>query len=331
MRVVVLVDWEACRHRAGGIFETLEGTEQSFVAHGLQITGHEISVLPFESDIDSDILRLKNAHPDVVFNLTLSVTSNRRKSHAVAAILDLMELPYTGSDSFGLQICQDKVLSKQIVRSLGIDVPHFFSLKPNTNISTRNLQFPLIIKPRYGDSSEFLSKRSVVSDEGHFLRRVEKMLGLCKEPLICEEFIKGRDIYVSILGNEKPLILPPRGLRCDSLSSQAPQFETWRVKHDSKYRAKWKISYPRADLSEYKLQELNDMCKNIYRWLNLRDYARLDFRVTEDNEFKFLEANSHPDLSPGAFGKVCSWVGISYSNLLTRILRLALKRSKSLH
>jgi len=332
VRIVVLADWEACRYRPKGVFETLEGTEQDFVAGGLRAKGREVVVLPFGEDIPSSIARLRKAQPDVVFNLTASLAMDRRHAHVVAALLDLLGLPYTGSDSSTLMLCLDKALSKLVVRRAGVQTPDFITLGPCYTKPANNLQFPLIVKPRFGESSEFLSRRSVVADREKLTRRADEMFRLCAAPLICEEFVEGRDISVGVLGNEKLLVLPPREFRCDSPSKQTPQFETRRVKHDSKYQAKWRTSYTRARLSDGQKKEIVEISKCAYRALELRDYARLDFRLTANNTFKFLEANAHPDLSPSphsSVGRMCAWVGIDYSNLLNRIVRMALKRSRN--
>lgn len=331
MRIVVLVDWEACRYRPGGVFETLEGAEPRFVADGLRAKGHEIVVLPFGEDIPSSIARLRNAQPDVVFNLTASLAMNRKHAQVVAAILDLMGVPYTGADSFTLMVCLDKALSKLVVRRAEVQTPDFITLDSGCTQPANNLKFPLIVKPRFGESSEFLSRRSVVTNREKLVSRVNEMFRLGVESLICEEFIEGKDISVGVLGNGKLLVLPPRELRCDNLSKQTPQFETHRVKHSPTYQAKWKTSYTRARLSDTQKKEIAEISRRAYRALELRDYARIDFRLTPNNTLKFLEANAHPDLSPAphsSIGKMCSWAGISYGNLLSRIVRMAWKRSR---
>jgi len=332
MRIVVLVDWEACRSRPGGIFETLDGTEQHFVSVGLRAKGREIVVLPFGEDISTSIDRLRKAQPDVVFNLTASLARDRRNAHVVAAILDLIDVPYTASSSATLLTCGDKALSKLIVRRAGVQTPNFTTIAQNHPKPTDVLAFPLIVKPRFGESSELLSRRSVVTNQKKLAERVDQIVRRYDVPLICEEFIDGRDISVCVLGNEKLLVLPPREFRCDSSSKHAPRFETHRVKHDPKYQAKWRTSYHRARLADHHQREIVAITNRAYRALDLRDYARFDFRLTADNTFVFLEANAHPDLSPSpysSFGLMSSCAGISYSNLLNRIVKMALKRSPS--
>jgi D-alanine-D-alanine ligase len=332
MRIVVLVDWEACRYRAGGIFETLEGTEQHFVAAGLRANGREVVVLPFGKDIPISIARLRKTQPDVIFNLTASVATDRRNAHIVAGVLDLIGIPYTASSSAALLISLDKAFSKLVVRRVGVQTPNFIT--PEQGNHTRlddTLQFPVIVKPRFGASSELLSRRSVVPNRERLADRVSQISKRSNVPLICEEFIDGRDISACVLGNDKLLVLPPREFRCDSLSKHAPRFETHQVKHDPKYQAKWKTSYCRARLTQPQKKEIVEISKRAYRALDLRDYARFDFRLTANNTFVFLEANAHPDLSPSphsSFGLMSSCIGMSYSTLLNRIVRMALKRSR---
>ena len=328
MRVIVLVDWEACHLNEKGVFELYEGREKSFVVRGLQKEDREIVVLPYGPDLHTTIERITDTCPDVIFNLSLSIKKDRRKAYIIAAVLDGLGIPYTGSESLGLQLSQDKALSKQIVRSFGMQVPDFFTLEPDCEVPDKKLNYPLIIKPRYGDSSEFLTVNSVVTNDEMFNKQVKEMFECINAPIICEEFIGGKDVFLSIIGNESLLLLPPREFLCNNVLTEAPQFETWKVKHDNSYIEQWKIEYPPASLSESEKAELFKIGRCIYRCLGLRDYARLDFRLSKTGDFKFLEANPHPDLSPSTFGTVCSWVGIKYSDLLTRILEMALNRTQ---
>ena len=330
MRIVVLVDWEACRARPGGRFETLKGSEQDFIASGLQGNNREIVVLPFGEDVPTSIARLVNARPKVVFNLTASLGMDRKKAPIIATLLDLLGIPYTGSNAAGLTLCLDKAVSKLLVKNAGMETPNFITLERNGATPPANLRFPLIVKPRFGESSEFLSNRSVVRSQEKLAARVNQIFRRSDVSLICEEFIEGRDIAVCVLGNEKLLVLPPRECCRNNLTPHAPQFETHRVKHDSKYQARWGMSYSPARLSDKEMKDAVSISKRIYRLLGMRDYARFDFRLTPDGTFKFLEANSHPDLSPaphGSFGLMSAHAGIEYSTLLTRIVRMALKRS----
>jgi len=331
MRIVVLVDWEACRARPGGRFETLKGTEQDFIASGLQANNREIVVLPFGEDVPSSIARLVDARPKVVFNLTASLGMDRRKAPIIATLLDLLGIPYTGSNAAALTLCLDKAVSKLVVKNAGMETPDFITLERNcATPPPANLRFPLIIKPRFGESSELLSKQSVVRNQEKLAARVNQIFRRSDVALICEEFIEGRDIAVCVLGNGKLLVLPPRECCRNNLTPHAPQFETHRVKHDAKYQARWGMSYSPARLSDKQMKDVVSISKRIYRLLGMRDYARFDFRLTPDDTFKFLEANSHPDLSPAphsSFGLMSSHAGIKYSTLLTRIVRMALKRS----
>ena len=332
MRIVVLVDWEACRSRPGGKFETLKGTEQDFIASGLQGNNREVIVFPFGENVPSSIARLVKAQPKVVFNLTNSLGMDRRKAPIVATLLDLLGIPYTGSNAIAQMLCLDKAVSKLIVKHAGMETPNFIALERNCVAPRASMRFPLIVKPRFGESSELLSSRSIVRNQNQLAARLNQIFRRSDTPLICEEFIDGRDIAVCVLGNEKLQVLPPREFYRNNLTPHAPQFETHRVKHNSKYQAKWSMSYSLAHLSDRQMKDVVSISKRIYRALGIRDYARFDFRLTADNTFKFLEANSHPDLSPAphsSFGLMSSYAGISYTSLLNRIVGMALKRFRA--
>jgi len=146
---------------------------------------------------------------------------------------------------------------------------------------------------------------------------------MTQRPAICEQFIEGRELKVAIIGNDKPVVLPPR----EVVFGNAPPFLTSRAKDDRKYREKLGVAYPRARLSKNDRAVVDDVAVRIYKTLGIRDYGKIDLRLTPAGEAYFIEANPNPDLSPTGFGVMASWGGIAYRDLIARIVQLARRRA----
>jgi D-alanine-D-alanine ligase len=145
---------------------------------------------------------------------------------------------------------------------------------------------------------------------------------------VCEEFVPGRDVYVGLLGNE-PRVLPPVELVVRSSHPWAPRLATYRLKNDPRYRRKWGVHYRRARLDSRAMRTLVTASRRIFHALKLRDYARLDFRLTDDGRLYFIEANPNPDLDPHALNRSGCFAGVPYERLLRTIVESARRRGKS--
>jgi D-alanine-D-alanine ligase len=148
-----------------------------------------------------------------------------------------------------------------------------------------------------------------------------------KGPLICEEFIPGRDIYVGLIGNE-PRVLAPTEMVVGSRKESAPRFATYRVKHDAGYRTKWRVSFRLATLPARIANQVKSYSRKAFRALKLRDYARIDYRLTDGGRLVFIEANANSDLTPHTLGRNLCFAGIAYHNLIPRLVEIARKRGR---
>ncbi|MCL6646280.1 MAG: ATP-grasp domain-containing protein [Dehalococcoidia bacterium] len=237
-----------------------------------------------------------------------------------------MKLHYTGTGAAGLRLARDKALSKSIVAGLGVPVPRYFVADSPRDIRVRDATFPLLVKPQFGDASEEINKLSLVRNARELRARVRAIRRRLGEPAVCEQFIPGRDLYVGLLGNE-PRVLPPVEMVVRSRHRAAPQFATYRLKHDARYRAKWGVYYRRARLSPAQRRRLNEACRRIFHALQLRDYARLDFRLGRDGTLYFIEANPNPDLDPHALNRSGCFAGMSYPKVIETIIEAARSRA----
>jgi len=321
--IAILVDAETGHRNRDGRFVPDRASVEAYVLRALRSRYRDAVVVPFGPDVRETIAELQRFAPGMIFNLTEWFDGNRRLDHAIVALLEVLQLPYTGTGPLGLQLCRDKALSKQIVARLGIRVPrHFISGYPAAAAPLP--PFPLLVKPQFGDGSDAIGKASLVATPAELQRRVRL---LCRHngPAICEEFIPGRDIYVALVGNP-PRVLPPIEMVIGSKRPAAPRFATYRVKNDDRYAGKWRIRYRPARLGRPLLGEIVATGRKIFRALELRDYARLDFRLTPGGQLFFIEANPNPDLSPHTYGSNVCLAGVDHAGLILSIVAAARRR-----
>ena len=323
--VAMLVDAETGERNGSGRFVPDRGSMEQRVLESLRARYRRVAVVPFGPDIVATLTELRELRPRLVFNLTEWVDGERALDHAIGGLLEMMKFRYTGTGPVGMQLCRDKALSKQIAAAAGVDVPCCFTLGGGGRIENPGLPYPLIVKPQFGDGSDEINKASLVRTPLELRKRVRALRSRLKGPVVCEDFIPGRDIYVGIIGNE-PRVLAPIEMVIESKQASAPQFATYRLKNDRSYRTKWRVRYRLATLPKPLLRKIAEFSKKVFRALQLRDYARLDYRLTDDGRLVFIEANPNPDLTPHTLGRNLCFVGIEYCDLIPRIVETARKR-----
>ncbi len=323
--VAMLVDAENGERDQSGRFVLDGGSMEQSILKSLRARYARVAVVPFGPDIVATLAELRKLKSKIIFNLTEWVDSDRKLDHAIAGLLEMMEFRYTGTGPVGLQLARDKALSKQIVAARGVDVPCWFTLERGERIANPGLPFPLIVKPQFGDGSDEITKGSLVRTPRELRRQVRAIRSRLDESVVCEEFIPGRDIYVGLIGNE-PRVLAPTEMVVASRKASAPKFATYRLKNDGSYRTKWRVRYRRALLPKRVMRKISEFSEKVFRALKLRDYARLDFRLTDDDRLVFIEANPNPDLTPHNLGMYLCLSDIEYCHLIPRIVETARKR-----
>jgi D-alanine-D-alanine ligase len=322
--IAVLVDEEVGEPDREGRFVLERGTMEWYVLQTLEQQHRNICVVPFDPAITPTIDALRTVKPRLVFNLTEWVAGNRRLDSAIAGMLEVLKLRYTGAGPDGMQLARDKALAKQVVADLGIAVaPHV--IVNGEAPSAESLVFPIIVKPQFGDGSDEIVKGALVRTERELMRRIEVIHKRRREPLMCEQFVPGCDLFVALLGNE-PQVMPPLELVVGRQGAAAPRFATSRVKNDATYRTRWRIRYREAELPQDLKEHVADASRRIFHALKLRDYARIDYRLTPDHQLVFLEANPNPDLTRHTFGRDRCFAGVTYPELISSIVRSALTR-----
>lgn len=323
--VALLVDEETGEYAESGRFIPESDDVEEKVMRALRKHYKRVEVVPFSPKVVDTIRWLQRLRPRIVFNLTEWVEGDRKLDAAITGLLDVLKVRYTGTGPDGLRLARDKALSKQIVAEFGVPVPRYYVADGPRDLRGHDLGFPLIVKPLFGDGSDEVNKHSVVRNEKQLRARVRVLRRRLGEPAVCEEFIPGNDLYVGILGNE-PRVLTPVELVVRSSHRAAPQFATYRLKNDPRYRARWGAHYRRARLSPSQLRQVRAVSRRIFEALKLRDYARLDFRLTPEGAIYFIEANPNPDLDPHALNRSGCFAGVPYAKLVRAIVESARSR-----
>ena len=165
--------------------------------------------------VEDNLLASKQAiFPDLVFNLTEQFGGDRRFDKNIAALLEILDIPFTGSGATGLMLCRDKRLCKQLLSLHRIRVPGFAFLPLNRAVRVpKTLRYPLVVKPAFEDSSEGISNASLAANEEALRERVQFVHEGWQQAVIAEEYIEGRELYVSVLGNKRLVVLPIRECR----------------------------------------------------------------------------------------------------------------------
>src|SRR5688572_13810174 len=199
--IAVLVDEEVGSRNGTGRFVVDARSMESNVLWALKKAHRSVRVVPFSPDITPTVEELRTLKPRLVFNLTEWVGGNRRLDAAITGVLEMMKLRYTGSGPEGMQLARDKALATDIVADLGVAVAPHAVVNGRRDFAV-DLTYPVIVKPQYGDASDGMGAAALVRNRAQLKRRVATIRRHSDEPLVCEEFIPGRDIYVALLGNE---------------------------------------------------------------------------------------------------------------------------------
>ena len=316
--------------------ETLDGLSQQQkhdikcefdVVTTLQDRGHEVRQLGVSHDLLPIRHEVESWRPHVVFNLLEEFQEEAIYDHNVVAYLQLLKAAYTGCGPRGLVFTRDKSLAKKIVAYHRVRVPRFFVVRRGRKPRVvRGLHFPLIVKSLVEEASAAIAKASVVHNEEKLAERVQFVHDHVETDALVEEFIEGREIYVAVLGNARLQVLPPQELVIGDLAEGERLIATEKVKHDAEYQRKRKIEVVAADLTPEQHTQLERISRRVYKTLELRGYARIDFRLSPDGVFQFLEANPNPELARGEeVAAAALAAGIECPDLLEKILSLGMR------
>lgn len=273
---------------------------------------------------------LKRERPDAVFNLIEHFDDDPKKEFLVAGLYELYGIPYTGARPFTLALCQRKGDTKQLLLAHGVPTPRFRLLSGPHIPRRHGLHYPLIVKPAREDASVGVDKQAVVYDLEQLLNRIEEVFKEFGPPILVEEFIEGRELHVSILGNDPPEALPILEYDFSELPPEHPPIISYEAKWDPLKEEYHRIhSVCPAKLSKTIQRRVIERSLQAYKITNCRDYARIDLRLSKDNKVYVLEVNPNPDLTEGvSFMECAEKAGMSFSKTLRKIVEFALRRKK---
>ncbi|HMA17733.1 MAG TPA: ATP-grasp domain-containing protein [Thermoanaerobaculia bacterium] len=304
-----------------------EKADREEIFDALQKLGHE----PFYQVLDGaerSLVALARIDADLIFNLTESYAGDDTKDMNIAAYLDLLDQQYTGAGPHSLYLAQDKALAKKIFAFHGIKTPYFATSYRGKLDHSHDISFPLIVKPTSEDGSIGIDASSVVESVKELMEKIHYIHEEFDSPALIEEYIEGREIYAAVLGNENPEVLPMVELDLSKLPKGTPKIAGKEVKWDKETEA-YKVtkSAVAEDLEESTVKRLSDTALSAYQALKLRDYGRIDMRLTKKGEVFVIEANPNPWLASTAeFAIAAKKAGRNYSQLIAEIVDLARAR-----
>jgi len=299
------------------------------VISALAKLGHQVEILPVYDDALAVVQKVSDYAPDVVFNLCESFFNERSNEPNIPALLELLRVPYTGAGADALLLCKDKELAKTVLVYHHVRVPRFVvSRKRAPRRTLRRFDYPAFVKPLGEESSDGIAKASFGRNEKEAIERTRFLHEKLGCDVMIEEYVEGRELYVSVLGNRNATVLPARELFFGDLPETEPRFATFRAKWDDTYRAKWNIrNGSAAQLPPLVEKKLAEFARRVYSLLRVRGTGRLDLRLTPAAELVFIEANPNPSLARGDdFARSAAAAGIDYETLIQRILDYARSR-----
>lgn len=305
-----------------------EDREEIFEA--LEKLGHE----PFYQVLDGtrqSLISMSRCGADLIFNLTESYAGDDTMDGNIAAYMDLLRIPYTGTGPRGLFLGQDKSVAKKLFQFHGVRTPIFATSYKGMLDHSHDIEFPLIVKPTSEDGSIGIDGDSVVGSVKELMERIHYIHEEFDSPALIEEYIDGREIYAAVLGNSSPEVLPLIELDLSKLPKGTPRVAGQDVKFNSDTDAyKLTKSAPVEDLDEEVVEKLKETAALAYGALKFRDYGRIDMRLNKKKEVYVIEANPNPWLaSSQEFAMAAKKSGRSYSQLIGEIVDAAWSRAKS--
>ncbi len=295
--------------------KTLQAIREAIVSYG-----HEVVDLEATSDLP---IQLASTPVDVVFNIAEGFKGRSRESQ-VPALLELLDIPYTGSDPAALSVSLDKALAKRMVRTHGILTPDYLVMQTGKERLPKELGFPLLVKPVAEGTSKGVTKKSVVRDEAELREVAREMIGKYRQAALAEEYITGREFTVGLLGERRPRVLPPMEIVFLDKADPTPIY-SFEMKQDWNDQIRYEVP---ARLSERELDRLEKAARECFAALGCRDVARIDFRMDMEGRLYFIETNPLPGLTPGWSDLVliAQAAGIDYRALIGEILSFAIRR-----
>ena len=286
----------------------------------LENEGHEVIKLGGDRGL---IDRVRQGPIDIVFNIAEGLEGRNREAH-IPALLEFLSIPYTGSDPLTLSLTLDKAMAKRVVMSQNIPTPRFKKIERMNDLDGLDLHYPLFIKLCYEGSSKGVRLDSKILDPRSLGEKTRSLLETYGSPVLVEEFVKGPEFTVGVLGNDDPFVL---GVMQIEIKGNPPEESIYSLEIKREWEEKVRYHCP-PSIDQNLLKKIEEVALRSYRALECRDVSRVDIRVGEDRTPYFLEINPLPGLSPvyGDLVIMARSMGWDYARLVKTIFHQALKR-----
>lgn len=320
---------------AGAEFDRRQTVEA--IASALEAEGHYVHIIQGDYSLPEALL---NVRPQICFNIAEGIGGDGREAQ-VPALLELLSIPYTGSQVVANAVSLNKTMTKRIWQQQGLPTAPYYEFTSLEDVAHAELRFPLFAKPAREGTGMGIDTRSIINDHDELYSRVDWLLNNYHQPILVEEFLPGREYTVGFIGNRgnpafryRPELYDADGyhwfpiLEIDTISSVSPTI----YGHDAKALDIGTEGAPNylcpADISQTLRARLIDLTRRAAEALDVRDVSRVDFRMGADGEPYLLEINTLPGLNP-QLSDLCIMAaseGISHQVLISEILHLAAER-----
>jgi len=299
------------------------------ISLALKQKGHTVSPI----DVESPRLfsHFSKNRVDIVFNIAEGRCGKFRESE-VPAILDYLDIPYTGSNTFSLALALNKALTKKILKAENIPTPAFQLFTKGTEKLNPFLKFPLIVKPNREGSAKGINSSNVVNGEKELYKKVIEIIRDYRQEVIVEEFIEGKELTVGILENGKATVLPILEIDFSDCKGSGEYFYSWRMKE---YQGNTELGlvpsfHCPARLDSKTEEAVKQIALRTHQAVGCLDISRTDIRLGVDNVPYVLEINPLPGLDPreSNFPVMAYAAGVKYEDLIEAILMSASKRKR---
>lgn len=289
-------------------------------------------VILIEANEDA-FAKLRSTRPDFVFNIAEGLYGASREAQ-IPAMLEMLQIPYLGSDPLTLGICLDKARAKEILAYYKIPTASFNVIRSMNNWEDIRLKFPAMVKPLHEGSSKGIYNSCVVRNPDELANEVKIILDTYNQPALVEDFLPGREFTVALLGNgDNVRVLPIVEIKFDALPPGVNPIYSYEAKWIWDQRDNPLDAYEcPATLDRLLQTEIEEICKAAYRALNCRDWSRIDVRLDAQGTPNILEINPLPGILPkpednSSFPKAARAVGMDYNQLINAVLDIAMERN----
>lgn len=298
------------------------------VCETLNQAGVEAVVVPLQRSMFTFLRRLKESNVEVVINLCEGFFGNPQWEANVAAVMEMLHIPFTGNGSRTLALCQDKHQAKAVLNSFNLPVAASQLITSAEEMV--DLKFPVIVKPNSEDASVGVHPESVVYDQEALVARVEKIVSTYNQPAIVEEYIEGREFNVAVMEDGEPRALPVSEIDFSTMPEGYPHICSYEAKwHPDHILYKTTVPVCPARLNKTLSGKLQELAVTAFKVMGCRDYARVDLRMNGDGDVFILEVNPNPDISLDAgYARALKAAGIEYADFWKLMVNNARQRKE---